>query len=82
MVYQDPQEGQDVYLTDIFGNSQSWIEARIAKLTERWVDPGTAQVRHPTASEYTCANTRIMPLSEYRKTEVALGGHPGAYQTV
>lgn len=46
VVYNDPAEGT-VYLTDIFGNSQAWIEARVAKLTERWVDPGTGQVRHP-----------------------------------
>ena len=43
VVYNDPVEGT-VYLTDIFGNTQSWIEARIAKLTQRWVDPGTGQV--------------------------------------
>jgi hypothetical protein len=43
VVYNDPVHGQ-VYLTDVFANSKSWIEDRIDKLTTRWVDPGTGQV--------------------------------------
>jgi hypothetical protein len=43
VVYNDPVHGE-VYLTDVFGNSKSWIEDRIHKLTTRWVDPGTGQV--------------------------------------
>jgi hypothetical protein len=42
-VYNDPVHGE-VYLTDVFANSKSWIEDRIDTLTKRWVDPGTGQV--------------------------------------
>jgi high-affinity K+ transport system ATPase subunit B len=46
VVYNDTVFGP-VYLTDVFGNSKSWIEKRIQELTKRWVDPGIGQV-HPS----------------------------------
>jgi hypothetical protein len=42
VTFNDPTHG-NVLLTDVFANSDTWIEDRYRTLEERWVHPGTGQ---------------------------------------